>query len=936
MGSRSYQLAAALAAILLPAPVLAVTTTFSGSNIPNCTYSAPTKTYTCTSLPLGEWDDKIAIADGYSVKVTGNVQITYNQGLTMSGTARLETTGNLDISALPQQNLSITGGSLVAGGSYKMGSQAQTITANITAASMNLGGGSAITINGTLNSTGSISIPSHATINGNITSATGSINTNSPITINGNVSAVQGQFEVPSGSTVTGNVKALDVKLLPSPSKVIGNVEAINSIDIGSGSGVQGNIKADSVVMRASEAYVTGTAQANHISLEYHATIQQGVSCQAGDCSCVDNNSTYPVQCQPAAPAIHHLRLGHTGTGLTCTPSTVTVNVCNTADSNGVCTAATGGVSGNVIAVAANNSTIATVPFTIASGASSTSVSVPVLSPQDVTFNVSGLSTAPANARTCWTGSSASCTHTYADSELRFDIPNHIAGVDQAITIQALKKGSSQTCVPGFVGSRNIKFACTHGNPVASQLTQSPTINGSSMSSSGGKCDATGRTMALTFDSQGKAPATIAYADVGQVSVTATDTQTSVTGSDTFIAVPKDFSVTIAAATKIVGSAHSVEFIARNAAGATAPAFGKETVAPTLIVSPVLCSPATGIIGTSSFSNPTYSNGTGTTSLTWNETGTANVKVQLSTDAPATGYLGSGLTASGSSTGCKLTMVPHHFDVLLVDTRSYWYSGQPLPDFKVTARNQTGGIPTNYFRESGALVSLIAWDATANAAVPGTVGTLSPATITATSSNGTVQFQPDFKFATPLTPPTTINIRARGQQATNMNNAGTEATIALLSGRLRLSNVFGTGSADLTMKVTAEYWTGKSWFINAADSITNVPLAAVAITSNGPAGVSATGAPIQMSNGQGALTLRKPTSGKGTVDVALNLGATAETTDLSCLQSHPATVGANLSWLRSRNGKCSSSYDRDPSARATFGLPTPESRATVHFREVFN
>lgn len=939
MEFRLSHLAAALAAIVLSAPVLAVTTTFSGSNVPNCTYNAPTKAYTCSALPLGEWDDKIAIADGYSVKVTGNVQITFNQGLTMSGTARLESTGNLDISALPQQNLSITGGSLVAGGSYKMGAQAQAITANITAGSMNLGGGSAITINGTLNSTGSITIPSHATINGNITSATGSINTNSPITISGNVTATQGRFEVPSGSTVTGNVKAKDVALLPSPSKVIGNVEASNSIEIGSGSGVQGNIKADSVVLHASEAYVTGTAQVNHITLGYHGTIQQGVACQAGDCSCVDNNSTYPVQCQPAAPALHHLRLDHSGSGLTCTPSTVTVNTCSAADSNGVCTAASSGVTGNVTAVAANNSIIATVPFSIASGASSVSVSVPVGSPQDVTFNVSGLSVTPASARTCWNGSSASCSHAYADSDLRFDILNHYAGANQLIAVRALKKGSnSQTCVPAFVGSRNIKFACSYGNPVAAQASQAPTVNGSSMGSTGGKCDAAGRTVALTFDSNGSAPATINYADAGQLSVEATDVQTGITGSDSFVAAPKNFTLATTATTVAAGNAYNFQFTARNEAGAAMPAFGKETSAPPVAVSMLRCTPTIvqgGIDGASSAGAISYAGGVGSTSLTWNETGTANIKVEL----PAPGYLGSGLTAAVTGNNCPLTSVPHHFDAEVSITSTYWYSGQPISSIKVTARNAGGGTTANFPKGLAETVDLSAWDtATPPVLVPASTGALAPNTIVSTTSvtafaNGVATVQPAFTFAAALAPPLDIRLRAMGRDNANKNNVGTEAAAKIRRGRLRLSNAFGSASANLQMRLVAEYWTGQSWLLNADDVTTVVPLAAIALTPNGPVNVEANGA-VALSSGQGFLVLTKPTSGRGTVDVALNLGITSP--DQACLGAHPASTGANLAWLRSRNGSCAATFDRDPSARASFGVSTPESRATVHFREVFN
>ena len=65
----------------------------------------------------------------------------------------------------------------------------------------------------------------------------------------------------------------------------------------------------------------------------------------------------------------------------------------------------------------------------------------------------------------------------------------------------------------------------------------------------------------------------------------------------------------------------------------------------------------------------------------------------------------------------------------------------------------------------------------------------------------------------------------------------------------------------------------------------------------------------------------------------MTLGAT--TTDQSCLAAHPATTGAALPWLRSQQGSCAATWDRDPAARASFGIYAPETRKTLHVREIF-
>jgi MSHA biogenesis protein MshQ len=152
--------------------------------------------------------------------------------------------------------------------------------------------------------------------------------------------------------------------------------------------------------------------------------------------------------------------------------------------------------------------------------------------------------------------------------------------------------------------------------------------------------------------------------------------------------------------------------------------------------------------------------------------------------------------------------------------------------------------------------------------------------------------------------------------------------------------VFGSEKGALQMPVQTQYWSGNAWVQNSADSCTSIPAAAVvraayldnkgAATSGWTSSVSA----ISLAGGNGSLTLGAPSpAATGSVDIALNLGAS--TTDQSCLASHPGSSAAALPWLRSQNGACSALWDRDPSARASFGIYVPETRKTVHVRELF-
>jgi MSHA biogenesis protein MshQ len=224
------------------------------------------------------------------------------------------------------------------------------------------------------------------------------------------------------------------------------------------------------------------------------------------------------------------------------------------------------------------------------------------------------------------------------------------------------------------------------------------------------------------------------------------------------------------------------------------------------------------------------------------------------------------------------------------------------------------------------------------------VGSWSNNTVPATAfSRGVASSAlPSYAFTDKLTGAKTLTVRAVDPD--NASSSGyTEGSTGLRSGRLRLANAVGSHLAALQLQVLAEYWSGNAWVANGADSCTVVPASAVVKSNqrdgkgNATSAWSSTPSGISLSAGAGLLSLSAPTpssaSATGTLDLALNLGSSS--TDASCNASHPASTGAGLAWLRSRNGSCASTYDRDPAARATFGVYSPETRKTVHVREIF-
>jgi MSHA biogenesis protein MshQ len=152
-------------------------------------------------------------------------------------------------------------------------------------------------------------------------------------------------------------------------------------------------------------------------------------------------------------------------------------------------------------------------------------------------------------------------------------------------------------------------------------------------------------------------------------------------------------------------------------------------------------------------------------------------------------------------------------------------------------------------------------------------------------------------------------------------------TVALRFGRLRLSNAVGAQTRTLALPLVGQYWSGSQFETNALDSCTSIAAGAVSFgnlrRTLTTADTALAGSSFGLSAGVGALLLAAPGGGRhGTLDVALSLGGGV--TDASCLQpwtpgsGDAATSGANLAFLR--GSWCSTGYDKDPSARASFGL----------------
>lgn len=164
---------------------------------------------------------------------------------------------------------------------------------------------------------------------------------------------------------------------------------------------------------------------------------------------------------------------------------------------------------------------------------------------------------------------------------------------------------------------------------------------------------------------------------------------------------------------------------------------------------------------------------------------------------------------------------------------------------------------------------------------------------------------------------------------------GLVATVALRYGRLRLQNAIGSQQRNLSLPLQAQYWDGAVYQINTLDSCSRISSSQISFGNYRnmlPADAVVLNSPITLNQGQALITLRKPTLARsGSYDLALALGSAA--TDASCLSWSPSPAagsGANLSHLRWP--WCGTAADKDPSARASFGLYTGTD-AIIYQRE---
>jgi MSHA biogenesis protein MshQ len=485
-------------------------------------------------------------------------------------------------------------------------------------------------------------------------------------------------------------------------------------------------------------------------------------------------------------------------------------------------------------------------------------------------------------------------------------MPNQVASVvDNAPVLKAIRTDTlTGACVAQVTGVKSTRLAYECRNPTSCVAGQVLNVNGTAIQSNANAAAIVYSSQNLTFDATGTASIPFSYTDVGQVKLHAqlalpasgSDPAITLSGSSNdFVVRPYTLAVSsvltaagganpggtsasgAAAGFVSAGTTFQVKVEARNSAGNRTPNFGNETVSENNItLTPQsLVYPAggtlTAISGATGFSATTPTGTFLNSSVAWNQVGSITLRPTLADND----YLAAGNISAFTDSGTIGRFYPDHFALISSSTANscgtFSYMSQPAVSmsYLVQAQSLTNTVLTNYGTTYGtqATPSYVAENADgANGAIlsPRVVATASASWVSGemnfssvlnSINRQSVNSAPDGPFASlRLGLDLVDTFDARSLQGKNMNastsgacSAGCSAItlgglLNLRYGRLRLDDAFGPETVKLPVNFVTEYWTGNYFALNASDSCTLVPRAAVTYLKGGLGGTLATDA----------------------------------------------------------------------------------------------
>jgi MSHA biogenesis protein MshQ len=421
--------------------------------------------------------------------------------------------------------------------------------------------------------------------------------------------------------------------------------------------------------------------------------------------------------------AVHHIRIDHPGSGVTCSPQQIDLRACANAD----CSTLFGEpVEVNLTSPEGNWSPDSiTIP---AQGTATVDLQVP--NAGDVTLDAQADPAAENDTR-CFDGSTETCNMTWTDSGFLIEIPNHVAATTQSTRVEAVRTDDeSLACTPAFENEMKfVDFSTVYINPVNGILPVE--IDGQDIPVNGDP-----EQVELEFNADGVATIDVVYADVGNVQLGARfegqndlEQDLIMTGEHSFIARPSHFTLNIPLNKEAVGVADNNVFVAagenfpiivssRNASDDITPNFGQESIPEEVSLEAGLVAPAGGRLVPLSgafddFGQDCENNlalGTACGNFNWSEVGVISITPSIASNS----YLGSE-NVVGDEVSNVGRFVPADFDLQIVDhgsvasycaVNSFAYVGQdltwmPMAEPLLEARAlAVGGTLTENYTES--------------------------------------------------------------------------------------------------------------------------------------------------------------------------------------------------------------------------------------------
>ncbi|MBU0622817.1 MAG: DUF11 domain-containing protein [Gammaproteobacteria bacterium] len=424
----------------------------------------------------------------------------------------------------------------------------------------------------------------------------------------------------------------------------------------------------------------------------------------------------------------------------------------------------------------------------------------------------------------------------------------------------------------------NMEFGLSCHNPAADagvQATFSATASALELCEPNGGAPAnwtTGVDLSFAATNPSVGPYTFNYADVGQVELYARNSAaaTQVGQSGPFVVRPAGFVLSQIRCTTAdanncgagalpsgnnpaafatggltfirAGDPFSVTVTAINTLGNATPNYGHEATPETVLLTPanVLANMATAPAITGTFGSFTSGVATGT-AFAWGEVGI----VTLTPSVGDGNYLGAG-NVTGTTSGNVGRFYPHHFDTVVSQVagvpmgcpdascpatyNGIAYSGQTFA-LTVTAMNAAGGVTSNYNATTG-LAKMTSLTVVGNLGTDDAVtgaGWLGVASMSAFAA-GTITSNTEAYTFSAVSAPSNIYIRATeatggdgvtSKRLVDPTGTSVEGGVQIVSGRLKVSNAYGSERLPLGVTATVQYWDGNNWLVSTTDNVTS-------------------------------------------------------------------------------------------------------------------